>query len=369
MRIILLLIAAAISVRAQPEPPPQVKSGPGSSGYPHAAVKTTKHGKGGTEFHLFQPADPAPEVVPVIVFLHGWTAIDPWLYGAWIEHLVKRGNIVIYPRWQENFMTPQPEFTPNAVKAVLDAKAELEKQGHVLPDWQKFAIAGHSVGGLLTASLGALAAEKGLPAPKALMSVQPGRSARGQSWGVPLADLSRIPAETLLLCITGERDNVCGAGDALRIYEESAAIPGSRKSVIEQPLEVRGGIKLTGSHLAPCSVPADPLDALVAEGELRDPPAAALISAAGGDFREAREFLCTPVGRQWRRVKLREVAVGETFDFPNAQDFALWRLFDTLCAAAFAGKADDHALARTPEALSMGLWSDGATARPMRLLK
>ena len=108
-----LLLAVLISVlpplRAEekkPQPPGQPASGPGGSDYKHASVRESKYGSGGTEYHLFEPADPVPERAPVIVFLHGWTAMDPWLYGAWIQHLARRGNVVIHCRYQDSVLTP-----------------------------------------------------------------------------------------------------------------------------------------------------------------------------------------------------------------------------------------------------------------------
>ena len=233
MRALLILLCFTVHSLAaeKPTPPPQPAQGPGGSDYPHAAVRESKYGSGGTEYHLFEPAEPAPDSAPVIVFLHGWTAIDPWLYGAWIHHLARRGSIVIHCRYQENALTPSPLFTANTVAAVKAALTELEKPGHVQPDTKRFAIAGHSVGGLLTVNLAAVCARNGLPPPRALMSVQPGRSMKtGRGLGVPMENLAEIPKETLLLCITGEHDTVCGDADAHRILTESTAIPPDRKN-------------------------------------------------------------------------------------------------------------------------------------------
>ena len=358
-----LLLPAAAEKSA---PPAQPERGPGGSDYSHAAVKESKHGRGGTEYHLFEPAEPAPQSAPVIVFLHGWTAIDPWLYGAWIQHLARRGNIVIHCRYQESALTPSPFFTPNTVAAVHAALAELAQPGHVPPDTTRFAIAGHSVGGLLTVNLAALCAEQGLPEPRALMSIQPGRSVRtGRGLGVPLENLSKLPKEALLLCIAGECDDVCGETDARRILAESTAIPAARKNLVILREDRHGSPALTGSHLAPCSIPADAPGASVASGPLQRPGPGVLIAAAAGNFAPAREFFATPEGRQWRVQELARTGLGETFEPPNAQDFALWRMFDTLCAAAFSGQVTVDALAFSPRALAMGKWSDGTALKPM----
>ncbi len=365
--ICLVIASAPLMAEVRPAPPQQPAGGPGGCDYKHAAVRESKHGRGGTEYHLFEPAQPAPESAPVVVFLHGWTAIDPWLYGAWINHLARRGNIVIHARYQESALTPTDVFTSNTVTAVKAALKELERPEHVKPDKSRFAIAGHSVGGLLTANLGALAAEYGLPVPRALMSVQPGRSARGQrGFGVKLEDLSRIPKDALLLCLTGERDHVCGDTDARRILAETTSIPAERKNLIVLTTDMHGKPALTGSHLGPCSVPADPPDAIIATGAVKDPDVATMFAAAAGDFAPARAFLCTPEGRQWRRDKLSATSIAETFDPPNAQDFAIWRLFDALCEAAFTGKVTVDALGMSPRSLSMGQWSDGTPVKPMR---
>ncbi len=359
--------AVFLSAEEKPSPPPQPKDGPGGCDYKHAAVSESKHGSGGTEYHLFEPAQPAPESAPVIVFLHGWTAIDPWLYGAWINHLVRRGNIVIHARYQESALTPMEQFTPNTLTAVKAALVELAKPGHVKPDTARFAIAGHSVGGLLTANLGALAVENGLPVPRALMSVQPGRSARSQQpFGLKLADLSKIPAAALLLCLTGERDGVCGDTDARRILTESTSIPAERKNLIILTTDTHGQPALTGSHLAPCAVPADAPGSITATGPLKEPDLSVMLAAAGGNFTPARTFLATPEGRQWRREKLSATSIAETFDPPNAQDFGMWRLFDTLCDAAFTGQLTADTLGKSPRSLSLGHWSDGTPVKPMR---
>jgi acetyl esterase/lipase len=371
MRPVLILLgpilAACLCAGEKPQAPAQPASGPGGSDYKHAAVRQAKYGQGGTEFHLFEPAEPVPVEAPVIVFLHGWTAIDPWLYGAWIEHLTKRGNIVIHCRYQESALTPPVVFTSNCVAAVKAALEELSTPGHVKPDTRRFAIAGHSVGGLLTVNLAAVCAEHGLPDPRALLSVQPGRSVQtGRGFGVPMENLAMLPQNALLLCVTGERDNVCGDTDAKRILAESTAIPAERKNLVVLTEDRHGHPALTASHLAPNSIPADPQDTPAAGTGLERPSPDVLLAAATGDFAPARAFLSTPEGRQWRRLELSRLRISEVFDAPNAQDFALWKMFDRLCDAAFTGKVTVDAMMMSPRSLHMGKWSDGTEIKPMR---
>src|ERR1043166_832470 len=209
-------------------PPLQPASGPGGSQYSHTSVIKNHYGKGGQEYWLFEPAEPVPASAPVIVFLHGWGGMNPLYYGAWIGHLVKRGNIVVYPRYQASFLTPLQEFTPNTLTAIKAALERLRTEpGHVKADLTKFATVGHSVGGLLAANVAAVANESGLPRVRAVMSVEPGITDAPIS--VPLADLKKIGADTLLLAVAGDEDTLVRDVDAKRIYKESTRVPANNK--------------------------------------------------------------------------------------------------------------------------------------------
>src|SRR4051794_8143002 len=57
--------------------------------FPHKLVRRFEVGEGPRSYWLFEPAEPKPERAPVVVFLHGWFAVNPAFYGAWIDHLVR----------------------------------------------------------------------------------------------------------------------------------------------------------------------------------------------------------------------------------------------------------------------------------------
>ena len=99
---------------------------------------------------------PSPILHLIIVFMHGWGATTPVFYRAWIDHIVRKGNIVIYPRYQKDITTPSDNFTPNSIRAVKNAIKELQTGNHVIPQQDKFAIVGHSVGGLISINLASL---------------------------------------------------------------------------------------------------------------------------------------------------------------------------------------------------------------------
>src|SRR5262245_53103621 len=93
--------AAETVAEGSPTPPPPPASGPGSSAEDCCGVVQRTYGSGAELYYLFEPASPAPVgKAPVIVFVHGWQALEPFPYRPWITHLVRRGNIVIYPRYQ-----------------------------------------------------------------------------------------------------------------------------------------------------------------------------------------------------------------------------------------------------------------------------
>src|SRR5579859_6313049 len=117
---IVAAVASTRLARAQdkPTPPLQPAIGPGGADYKHKQVVAHMYGTGATRYWIFEPADPVPGDAPLIVFNHGWGAMEPKVYGAWIDHIVKRGNIVVYPVYQDSLRTPLANFTLNAAAGI-----------------------------------------------------------------------------------------------------------------------------------------------------------------------------------------------------------------------------------------------------------
>jgi len=323
--------------------PAQPQTGPGGKQYLYAAVVKNRYGKGGEEYWIFEPDSPRPSTAPVIVLLHGWGGMNPLYYGAWIDHLVKRGNIVIYPRYQANLLTPARDFTPNTLAAIKDAVSRLKtEQGHVRPDLNQFATVGHSVGGLLAASVAALADESRLPRVRAVMSVEPGITE--SPINIPLADLKKIPADTLLIALAGDQDGLVRDMDAKRIYYESSRIPADNKDFITLVSDTHGTPTLLAGHRAPTA-----LDKTYDNGEGISGAPAGTVDPIG----DAPQIS--------RRVRPESMMV-------NALDYyGTWKLFDALCDAAFNGKNREYALGNTPQQRFMGLWSDGVPVKELRV--
>jgi acetyl esterase/lipase len=230
----ILMLFSQVLNAGQPSPPAQPAKGPGGKEYSHAAALKNRYETGVKEYWIYEPDQPKPSSAPLVIFLHGWSAMNPQVYGAWIDHLVKRGNIVVYPRYQADLKTPLKDFTANTIDAIKNAIGRLQNEpNHVRPDLSKVAVVGHSVGGLLTANVTALAKENGLPQVSAMMSVEPGRTWNpGTRGNVPLVDLSKIPSQTLLLAVIGDKDRIARDTDAKRIYYESRNVNVDNKDFI-----------------------------------------------------------------------------------------------------------------------------------------
>lgn len=229
--------------------PPRVRRIPGTltGSYRHAEVRAEAIGRGARSYWLFEPAGPAPEgPAPVVVFLHGWLAVNPGVYGAWIEHLTRSGCVVVYPRYQWDWTTPPAEFLPNAAAAVADAWDVLATApGRVRPDGSRFALIGHSAGANL-AVLMAAGRPEGLPRAGAVVAVMPGEV-------LPLDEPSpaELPAETRLLVMVGDRDAVVGDARARQIFAESTAVGAENKEYVYYRTDREGPVPLVADHLAP----------------------------------------------------------------------------------------------------------------------
>ena len=139
------LISTGFITNSPPTPPQQPPTGPGGSNYSHAGVIVQRYGVGVLQYWIFEPTDPKPATAPLIVFNHGYGAMFPFWYQTWINHIVKRGNIVVYPRYQQTWLPLGVfHFYSNAITAVKNALNELEQGDHVKPELDHFAIVGHS---------------------------------------------------------------------------------------------------------------------------------------------------------------------------------------------------------------------------------
>jgi acetyl esterase/lipase len=288
--------------------------------YPHRAFTSEEVGTGVQSYWLFEPARPKPVRAPVIVLHHGWLAVNPGVYGAWIEHLARRGFVVIYPRYQADWATPPADYLPNALAAVHDALDVLQgAPGRVRPDRDRFAIVGHSAGGNLSALMAAVAAKQGLPRPRAVVALMP-----GEVRPLPGPSLSTIPRETLLVVVAGEQDWVVGDSRARQIHEEAISVPADRKLYVYYRADRYGAIAIPAGHFAPTAGLPE-------------------LDTGEGPFRQLQ-------------MKAARVDILDRY--------GLWRLADVTLDAAFAGRTLDEATRGGALFRDLGRWGNGRAVTP-----
>ncbi|MEW5803451.1 MAG: hypothetical protein AB1847_15265 [bacterium] len=415
---ILMLPLMSISSALAANPPRQPSSGPGGSDYTHRSVRSSSHGFGALQYYIFEPDTPQPASAPLIVFTHGYGGTNPMSYGAWIEHIVKKGNIVVYPKYQSmtSMIGGSRQYTSNCIKSVQDALKVLQGSGHVKPDLDKCATVGHSYGGLLTVNIAALAQKSGIPVPKAVMSVEPGISIT-----MPLEDLSSIPPETLLLTIVGDRDTVVGNRDARKIFRLTPQIPPENKDYVLMVSDRHGTPGLSATHFAPtCMAPVggmvsglgnlipslggslpnlgglgpdfgsletDPFGPASESGGFLGAYFDNLISYSSDTVSVMNDSINAAALSDSTADPIADLAAMPDFEFllpvlasagpdvsggltpmfgTNALDYyCTWKLFDALIDAAFFGKNREYALGNTPLQRYMGEWSDGKPVKEL----
>lgn len=180
-------------------------------------IVTEQVGRGPQTAFVIRPDVDGP--LPVVLFLHGWGATLPPNYRPWLDHLARRGNAVIYPRYQDSVLTPPDQALGNLIAGVRLALGRVEVRRDTL------VVAGHSAGGALAADYAAVARTAGLPVPRAIFAAYPGRRLRDVAPSIPEVAPRLIPAATRIVALGGARDAVVGTAPARRIVRAATSVP------------------------------------------------------------------------------------------------------------------------------------------------
>lgn len=231
--------------------PEQPLCGPGGQEYPYPNVVQKKFGLSGSGYYIFIPETSMKVKLPIISFVHGFGGTTPSTYKAWIYHLVKKGNVVIFPVYQ-SFLTPISKYTKNSGIAISEAIKKVPSEyPNITLDLTRFALVGHSMGGVIVANLAATYSIYNIPFPGAVMAVQPGKTPMP-----PLEDLSKIRPETLLLTLSGDKDIIVGDTDAKKIFNQAVNVLPLNKNRVK----INSGKTLSADHFISCGSSSDPLD-------------------------------------------------------------------------------------------------------------
>ncbi len=337
---LVLVLALALSgpaPAAQPLGPEQPPSGPGGAEYRHAGFVQKEFGAYEERTLLFEPVGPRPASAPVVIFLHGWATSDPGYHAGWIEHLCRRGWVVVYPLYQGTG-EHSSRFTINAIRSVKEAFRRLYAETDLQPDRERVAVIGHEVGAVMAANLAAAARYFKLPVPKVVMVLHPSRHANagaGLNTGVELYDLSGIPAGTLLMTVVGDEDpDSCELAQEMFYLADNLAA--RDKAFVTFLSDMRGKPPLVADRHAVLS-PKEPRY----EREV-----------------ERRRFEYLQTFRARRLSRWTRCRGLDAMDW-----YGTFRLFDSLCDVAFRGEPRAPVLEDTDAGRFMGVWSDGVPVK------
>ena len=318
--------AAAGDAAAAVRQPPQPKHGPGSSDYAHAGWRVSSGGTGADAWYAFEPTRPRPARAPLAVVIHGYYEFSGYdqMYEL-IRHTVRKGNVVIYPRWQTDIAAPCPgpfDIEPcmtSAVRGIRGAFSYLRARprARVQPQLRRTSWFGFSFGGVITANLANRYRRLHLPKPRAIFLDDPHDGGFAQlGFDEPAVDdsLAGIPRTVKLQCHSGadgvisepsKRDASCNA-----IFPKLRHIPTRNKDLVLTHTDTHGRPLLSSEH-----------------------------------------GVCTA-----RRGGA------------NAYDWNFcWKVWDALRSCAYAGADCRYALGNTGAHRSMGRWSDGLPVRPLKI--
>lgn len=294
----------------KPQRPTQPETGPGGSETFFNSVTRLEEiqpGDTAPNYWIFVPADPIGDAAdlesfPLVIFAPSYALNNPDYYEAWIDHLVKRGSVVLFADFQQGANFDDAAYQIGLQDDVRSGLETLEREDIPI-DLTRVAIVGHSLGAGMAIDYVASAAEAGLPVPTAVMAVALGCE------GCPVSDLGAIPPETLILMVQSKDDpDPALRPTAMQIWDGLDAVPLENRDMVTV---------FTDNHVRP---------ALLA-------------------------------------VHLQALADYET-DRPDALDwYGTWKWLDALMACSFTGEWCEYALGNTPEQRYMGTWSDGVPVK------
>jgi hypothetical protein len=319
----LTAVLGASAAAAAITQPPQPKAGPGGSDYSHRGWRVSSGGQGPDAWYVFEPVRPRPARAPLAIAMHGYFEFSGYdqMYEP-IRHLVRKGSIVIYPRWQTDIAIPCPgpfDIEPcitSAVNGIRGAIAYLRaRSSRVQLQLGQTSYLGFSFGGIITANLANRYRSLNLPKPRAIFLEDP-HDGGLNGFDEPAVDdsLSGIPSAVRLQChssadgVISEPDKANGSCNA--IFPKLGHVPRKNKDLVLTHTDAHGDPDLSSAH--------------------------GVCAARKG--------------------------MADAYDWSFC-----WKVWDALHECAYDGRHCRYALGNTRKHRSIGKWSDGVPITPLKI--
>ncbi len=167
-------------------------------------------------YYIFYDTSSLALAARPIIFIHGYGALNPMIYGQWIKHLTDQGLTVIFPRYQKNLVVPGADkFAENTAAAIRASFAKLEDLGFDGLDTSALIFAGHSYGAAISAYLGINYHKYQVPKPAGLFVGQPGT---GPLKPLNLENYDELSPDIKLIVLVGDKDMTVGEVLGRRIF-------------------------------------------------------------------------------------------------------------------------------------------------------
>jgi len=228
--------------------PSQPAIGPGGTEYVCASFDSAFYGTNLNEWcWIYEPNTPKLDTAPVIVYWHGYYGGSNYrMLGAdmiqYVEHMVKKGYIVIKPVFQYG---GSASFSNADGAALLKYAFGILNSGtHVRPSLDEdgninYGMFGYSNGSKYAFNISNDYATNGIPAPKAIFTTN----------GNPGSNAGNIPSTTKIVLLAGADDNVVPQANVEMQYSQLTQIPCENKNLYLLSSDYHGTPGLASNHI------------------------------------------------------------------------------------------------------------------------
>lgn len=201
----------------------------------HAHVRVRALGAGAERAYVVLPDQPEVQWAPLVILLHGWLGMNPKNFGALIDHLARRGAVVVYPVYQDGERTAPQAVTALAARGINDALAWLAAERPNAVDAAKTLYWGYSLGAAIASSFAVAPEIYGVPEARALVMVAPGDAkhvATGDRAASIYAPVEELAAHLPTLLITGAQDSEIGLPTSRALAARLCHIAADRRALL-----------------------------------------------------------------------------------------------------------------------------------------